>query len=606
MAEDYSDLIESENDDYADLIASESETPDTGLMAQDLAATAKVSDPIESKRSLLNRMRGVTGGLSDMAASGMEAILQLPEQYRKSRDKYEQELAADPIAAMNRPQESNLDRTLNALAGTYNQQMKQRGAEAERYQKDEPLASVANQMTGFMFGPEALASNAAGSAIAKTIPMASKIPRLMSKVVEPGLQSGINQVVSAETSSMPGQEVSIPKEFASGFASGAIGQQFDETLTPYAKLAAGKTMQGLGKAAQVPVNIYDKVAQKVGKVINEAFPSVAESFAAKGATGSSKLINKFKDVVALSVENASRGYNVGLKTLGDLKNKDILKIWENPEERQVLMQALQDTYRYRGQDAYMVDMAKLEDITGNALTNNRTIGNQSAGDFIKSVIKDTAEQRIKTSQNLFKDDPNYDYRALTNAQRKFLDMTDDLLSQIEKSEIGKNLGMPDEGRIGEYASGNIRIPLEKAEKAMVTEILPSSGEKISMSAAKEALGNITTGRNLMRLGGASSSVFLGPLGITPLAAESLGYAGMALEKSGAKVTQNAYNVINNPQMMQQLASGNDSVGEVTRAMIKDLQSGNQKSAASKSFLLAMNPEFRRLFSGKEQDKQALP
>lgn len=76
--------------------------------------------------------------------------------------------------------------------------------------------------------------------------------------------------------------------------------------------------------------------------------------------------------------------------------------------------------------------------------------------------------------------------------------------------------------------------------------------------------------------------------------------------------QVANSFVSNPDMLSKLenyAGQNNSMGnlgDIVKNMLQDLHQGNGVAAQSKGFLLSMNPEFRRLFSGKEEDKQALP
>lgn len=557
----------------------------------------------------------MTGGWSDKLGALKDTLIggQLGDEYSKEYAKIQSvPLQSDMADLPGRLALDPMNAALTAVGNLYDKNAQGRLDQQSQFLKDNPGYAKIGRPAAMIVSPLNKITKP-GTMLGGALTMAG-----MSLGEAPPSQSAGDAAMDALKSGMVGAGISKFGQKApltlTGAAIGATASDNDPTATG-ASAGVGlladlisKHPQGalinLGKALQLPTGIMDRVAKGIGwavdKITGGAIPD-----SSIGATNiiKTKLTEQLTQAVESDLGSATRGYQAGLMSLGDLKNKDVADIIQRPEEKDKLFSALRDTFRYRGRDAYAADPKELIASFEQAMEKDPSIQNMTAAQFIKSKVSDDMSKTANELKN--KLSGNFDYRNVDEAVQKLWDANDEVLNQVDKKTLSRDFREPGSPSRAMFADDRISHMLPESQQASVVPNMPNQ-PVMNPPAAQQALRQMALGKNAMRVA-AGAGHFMGIPSMSGLGGvEVAGGLGRLAESAGHNMKPEtahkiANSIISRPDVLGKLAERPDSLGAIAQSVFSDFNQQNGIAAQSKAFLFAMNPEFRRFFLGADDE-----
>jgi len=383
-----------------------------------------------------------------------------------------------------------------------------------------------------------------------------------------------------------------PKETATAAASGAVLSFAPEAIKGIAHILA----MGLAKPAsrvieftgQLPQRVLEWGAEKIGKNT----PSELIEKTSYRETGSKK----------------TKEFGEALRRRALTDKDDIIKKMSfnpthmsyedlTPAQRDELAGVLQNLLRNRGRDAYEVPKDIILRQLESQLSVSGNLGKTPVIDLIQARVRMTPKTAFEYAATANRAVPtdNINSEAALTARASIINT----LEEYGRGLINQNF--EDVAKYGEGMKkagfGNIIMDLENKYHAP-----PSPRERVvlreieeSANKARESLKNINIGRERIKNGiGAIAGIGPGTVGIV----DTLGSVAQFSGRMGSKITPEnvSKSVVANPSILYALSKSNSALGRIAGEMFDSINESGATGLKSKSFVMAMHPQFRSLFS----------
>lgn len=379
--------------------------------------------------------------------------------------------------------------------------------------------------------------------------------------------------------------------------------------------AVKKVGEYAGKALQGPEHGADYLSLALGKVINmipgvDILKDAAPGLFGKGNASNynSALANRYKEIILGDV-----GRNVKIKEeLGDIAYRKFNDL--NQEERQKVFQAMKNSLESRSKNAYSPSISRIEKSVSDQVRDNPHFGDRYVGDMVNATLKNDVAKSVNELLGAFK--TNIDNETADAIQLQIQELALKAVNDIESGVRDRNLNLIKGNENAFTRKGNfgdIVLDLQDSERIAPSKFNPFSKKAPNMriEQARKNLDDLMLGKRLLTIGasggGAAGGFNLGSnlIGGIPLASQALGKSGRALENYSKSIRpeQIADSFLANPSFLQQLSQREGKLGIMAGNVLKELQSKGVEGAKSKLFLLAIDPDFRRLFAVDEKTGQ---
>lgn len=394
--------------------------------------------------------------------------------------------------------------------------------------------------------------------------------------------------------------------------SGAISGVFPAAQAilsdPAAANTAKKGIENVGKGMQAPEKALDYLAVGIGKVINSipGIDFIKKEVAPGFFKGNSSNYNSAVAEEYKSIIDGVGRYQSIKSQLGDIAGKEFNSL--NDQERLKVYEAMQQSLASRKKDAYKPSIESLQNSVTSALNKNPDAGRRLAGDMVVGTLKNDIAHGLENLKNEFKvySDPNQaDVKAL-----QIRKLINEALNEIDEGTRDRNLNLIKDGQSAynkKGGFGDLLIDLAETDKIKQSEFNPLDElDEKTVAAAKDKLNSLMIGKKALNIGGAGFGIGSGVMsglsagggaGMIPAGLSVLGGLGRGVEKYGKSIRpeQIADSFIANPSFLKQIANKGGKLGELANDVLKSLQESGIEGAKSKLFLLATDPDFRRMF-----------
>lgn len=382
--------------------------------------------------------------------------------------------------------------------------------------------------------------------------------------------------------------------------------------------AVKKVGEYAGKALQGPEAVLDRFSLQLGKLINSipgidviknSAPSIFSS--EKSSSQTSAMAEHYKEVIRGVSKYAKIKEELGdiaYRKFGDLKE----------DERQKVFEAMKKTLEARGRDAYSPSVDRIQKAITEQLRADPIKGEQYVGDMVTGVIKEQVASGAERMVGQIR--VNINPEVADEFQLKLQHMLEQGLKDIDDGIRDKNFYTIKGNenafkRRGDF--GDFYLELMDKERIKPSEFNPYSkkGVDIKVKDAQKMLHDLSVGKNVLSVAGLGTDAIgslLGKststsniLGAIPLATQVMGGLGRGLEKASREIRpeQLADSFLANPSILQWLSKKEGKLGIMAGNVLRELQEKGIEGAKSKLFLLAIDPDFRRLFAVNEKTGQ---
>lgn len=361
-----------------------------------------------------------------------------------------------------------------------------------------------------------------------------------------------------------------------------------------------------GKALQLPELAIDYLSLGLGKLINsipgieplkEIVPGILKN--GNASNYKSALAEHYKEII-----NGMNKYKNIKEELGEIAYKQFKDL--NDDERLKVYDAMRRSLAGRGKDAYNPSINSMQKSILSEIEENPEYGKQFVGDMISGKVKEDIAQGVKGLTNKMR--VNLDPDKADKLQLELHEMVLRAQDDIDKGIRDRNLNLIKNGQSayskkGQF--GDILIDLSDADKLNQSEFNPERNiNSKSVDKARQNLNDLMMGKKILGLGGlgtegVSRIMSSGNLmGTIPAATMVMGGAGRAIEKYSNKIRpeQFADSFISNPSILNKISKYNGRVGQLASEALRSMQESGVEGAKSKLFLLATDPDFRRMFN----------
>lgn len=377
-----------------------------------------------------------------------------------------------------------------------------------------------------------------------------------------------------------------------------------------------------GKVLQLPELAIDYLSVGIGKLINsipgieplkEAIPGILKNN--NTSNYKSSLAQSYKDII----EGVSNYKNIK-QQLGDIAEKPFSDLSE--QERAKVYEMMQQSLAGRSRNAYKPSVDSLQKSILNEIGKNPEYGNTLAGDMVVGKVKEDIHQGAERLSNAFR--VNSDPETADQHVLKLREMILNTLDDVDKGIRDRNFNLINDGKnvYNKKAQfGDILIDIAELDKIKQSEFNPLNKiDQQKIDSAKSNLNNLMTGKKILSLGGlgaegVSRALSTGNMaGFIPAATMVAGGIGRSVEKYGKNLRpeQIADSFIANPSILREISKRGGKIGTLAGDALKSMQDSGIEGAKSKLFLLAIDPDFRRMFnvdkanSGPEDQVRSKP
>lgn len=493
----------------------------------------------------------------------------------------------------------------------YRQALTESRANYEEAQKDDPFGYGASELGGAILSPiNKVALPVSALKKAMDIKKYANLAKMAQAV-------GTGTLQGAAAGAGYGNDI---KDVGTGaLISGALssiapGVQAISSI-PAVGNAAKKVGEYAGKALQGPELGTDYLSLGIGRALKsipgfDLLQDVSPGFFGKGnpSNYNSSLAKHYKKIIHGDIEN-----NVKIKEeLGDIVYRKFNDLKQ--EERQKVFQAMKNAAESRGRNAYSPAISRIEKAVADHMRNNPEYGNTYVGDMINFTLKNDVAK--STNELLGAMRTNIDNETADALQLQMQELAMKAVNDIESGIRDRNLNLIKGNENAFTRKGNfadIVLDLQDSERIAPSKFNPYSKKSVNMdiNKARNNLDDLMVGKKVLTLGGSGFGVAGGfnlgsnLVGGVPLATRALGKAGSALENYSKSIRpeQIADSFLANPSFLQQLSRHEGKLGIMAGNVLKELKEKGIEGAKSKLFLLAIDPDFRRLFAVDEKTGQ---
>lgn len=377
--------------------------------------------------------------------------------------------------------------------------------------------------------------------------------------------------------------------------------------------AVKKVGEYAGKALQGPEHGADYLSLGIGKILNllpGPIKDLSQSIIGKGNPSNydSILANKYKNIIL-----GEAGKNVKIKEeLGDIVYRKFNDL--NQEERQKVFQAMKNSLESRSRNAYSPSISRIEKSVSDQVRDNPHFGDRYVGDMVNATLKNDVAKSVNELLGAFK--TNIDNDTADAIQLQMQELALKAVNDIENGVRDRNLNLIKGNENAFTRKGNfadIVLDLQDNERIAPSKFNPYSKKapNLEVERARKSLDELMAGKKAMNWLGIGSDLVSAYKtgsstgGIIPFTVQAAGKAGSALENYSKSIRpeQIADSFLANPSFLQQLSQREGKLGIMAGNVLKELQSKGVEGAKSKLFLLAIDPDFRRLFAVDEKTGQ---
>lgn len=377
--------------------------------------------------------------------------------------------------------------------------------------------------------------------------------------------------------------------------------------------AVKKVGEYAGKALQMPEYGGDYLSLGIGKILNllpGSIKDLSQSIIGKGNPSNydSILANKYKNIIL-----GEAGKNVKIKEeLGDIAYRKFNDL--NQEERQKVFQAMKNSLESRSRNAYSPSISRIEKSVSDQVRDNPHFGDRYVGDMVNATLKNDVAKSVNELLGAFK--TNIDNDTADAIQLQMQELALKAVNDIENGVRDRNLNLIKGNENAFTRKGNfadIVLDLQDNERIAPSKFNPYSKKapNLEVERARKSLDALMAGKKAMNWLGLGSDLVSAYKtgsstgGIIPFTIQAAGKAGSALENYSKSIRpeQIADSFLANPSFLQQLSQREGKLGIMAGNVLKELQSKGVEGAKSKLFLLAIDPDFRRLFAVDEKTGQ---